>query len=101
MNTNKLNDTPLWHLSLSEFVDVIEDAIINVVDNRFTYAKREKYVYGIGIAELFDCSIAIGDRIKRSGIIDETITQINRKIIIDKEKAFEISKQHQTEIEKL
>ena len=44
--------------------------------------------YGIsGIAQVFGCSVPTANRIKKSGIIDEAITQIGRKIIINGPKA--------------
>lgn len=50
--------------------------------------KEKRYVYGIaGIAALFGCSIPTASRIKRSGVIDEAITQVGRKIVVDAEKA--------------
>lgn len=54
-----------------------------------TEVKNEKhYVFGIsGIATLFGCSIPTASRIKRSGIIDNAITQVGRKIVVDAEKA--------------
>lgn len=54
-----------------------------------SYVQNEKrYVHGIsGIASLFGCSIPTASRIKRSGIIDDAITQIGRKIVVDAEKA--------------
>ena len=39
------------------------------------------------LAELFGCSVPTANRIKRSGIINDAITQIGRKIIVDAEKA--------------
>lgn len=52
----------------------------------------EKHVYGIrGIAELFGCSIPTANRIKASGKIDQAITQIGRKIIVDADLAFELA----------
>ena len=54
---------------------------------------RRRYVYGIsGIAELFGCSIPTANRIKKSGILDEAITQVGRKIVVDAEKALELAK---------
>ena len=51
-------------------------------------AKKKEYVYGIkGIAQLFGCSTATAQRIKSSGVIDGAITQRNRRIIVDVEKA--------------
>ncbi len=51
-------------------------------------ASAPRYYYGIaGIAKLLDCSEPTANRIKASGIIDGAITQVNRKIIVDGEKA--------------
>ena len=50
--------------------------------------KKKEYVYGIkGIAQIFGCSTATAQRIKSSGVIDGAITQRNRRIIVDVEKA--------------
>ena len=52
----------------------------------------KKYVYGIaGIAKLFGCSIPTANRIKKCGKIDQAITQIGRKIIVDAELALELA----------
>lgn len=53
-----------------------------------------KYVYGIaGIAELFHCSLPTANRIKKSGRIKKAITQIGRKIVVDKKMALELAGQ--------
>ena len=53
---------------------------------------KQKY-YGIdGIAQLFGCSGPTACRIKKSGIIDDAITQVGRKIIVDGEKALALAK---------
>lgn len=53
---------------------------------------HKKYVYDIaGIAKLFGCSIPTANRIKKSGKIDQAITQIGRKIIVDAELALELA----------
>lgn len=55
--------------------------------------RGKKYVYGIrGIAKLLDCSSSSANRLKKSGIIDEAITQNGRKIIVDSELALELIK---------
>lgn len=52
----------------------------------------KNYKYGIkGIAEIFGCSIPTANRIKASGKIDKAISQIGRCIVIDVEKALELS----------
>nr|WP_231710527.1 DUF3853 family protein [Elizabethkingia anophelis] len=54
---------------------------------------HKKYVYGIrGIANLFNCSIAKANRIKKKGIIDEAIIQEGRSIIVDVELALRLVK---------
>ena len=64
-------------------------ALINAPAAQDKEGSREKrYVYGIsGIAEIFGCSIPTASRIKRSGIIDDAITQVGRKIVVDADKA--------------
>ena len=54
----------------------------------------DKYAYGIaGIAEIFHCSLPTVNRIKKSGRIKKAITQIGRKIIVDKKLALELAGQ--------
>lgn len=54
---------------------------------------QQKNYYGIeGIAQVFGCSVPTANRIKKSGVIDDAITQIGRKIIIDAEKALALAK---------
>lgn len=56
--------------------------------------EEDKYVYGIaGIAELFHCSLPTANRIKKSGRIKKAITQIGRKIVVDKKMALELAGQ--------
>ncbi len=48
-------------------------------------------VYGIdGLARLLDVSISTACRIKKSGVIDDAITQIERTIIIHTDKALSL-----------
>ena len=54
--------------------------------------KEEHNVYGIaGIAQIFGCSIPTASRIKKSGIINEAITQVGRKIVVNADKALELA----------
>ena len=63
-------------------------ALINAPAQNKEGSREKRYVYGIsGIAELFGCSIPTASRIKRSGIIDDAITQVGRKIVVDANKA--------------
>ena len=53
----------------------------------------KKYVRGLkGIQELFKCSKSTAYNIKRSGRIDEAISQIGNTIIVDAEKALALLK---------
>ena len=56
--------------------------------------KDHRYVQGYqGIASLFGCSKSTAQRIKKSGIIDEAITQVNRKILVDADLALQLVKE--------
>lgn len=51
-------------------------------------APPKRMYYGIdGIAQIFGCSVPTANRIKKSGVIDDAITQVGRKIIIDGDMA--------------
>lgn len=53
----------------------------------------KKYVYGLkGIQQLFHCSKSTAFNIKRSGRIDDAISQIGNTIIVDAEKALALLK---------
>ena len=57
-------------------------------------SKSKRYVHGIaGIAEVFGCSIPTANRIKASGVIDDAITQVGRKIVVDSELAIQLVKE--------
>ena len=61
-----------------------------VIDNS---PKEKRLLYGIaGIAQLFNCSMTMANRIKASGKIDKAISQYGRKIIIDADLALELIK---------
>lgn len=52
---------------------------------------KKKYVYGIkGLADLLKCGKTKAQEIKSSGLIDQAISQIGKKIIIDADKAIEL-----------
>ena len=55
---------------------------------------NKKYVLGInGIASLFGCSKSTAQRIKNSGVIDDAITQVQRKILVDADLALQLVKE--------
>lgn len=89
---------PLWQLTAGEFLDLLKTSnaaepekveVVPPVEN-----KEKHYVHGIpGIAQLFNCSIATANRIKSSGKIDEAITQVGRKIVVDADLALELARE--------
>lgn len=83
-------ETPIWQLTVGEFETLIKNSIPKPV----IQATTKEEVYGLnGIAEIFDCSRAQAQRIKNSGIIDGAITQLGRKIIVDKHLALKLAKE--------
>lgn len=52
----------------------------------------EEYLYGMqGIATIFRCSLVTANKIKKSGMLDDALVQVGRKIIINKRKAIEVA----------
>lgn len=86
-------ETPIWQLTVAELSELLNKQLSETNkkygDNHIEPPK--KYVYGIpGIAELFHCSIATANRIKQSGVIDQAIKQIGKKIMVDAESALQL-----------
>ena len=86
LEINELQDKLVCAMTGKELLALLENP------NKESESKHEKkYVYGFsGIASLFGCSVPTASRIKRSGIIDDAITQIGRKIVVDSEKALSL-----------
>lgn len=52
---------------------------------------KPHYAHGIkGLADFLGCGKTKAQAVKNSGVIDDAIVQNGRKIIIDKNKAFEL-----------
>jgi hypothetical protein len=87
---------PIWQMTGEQFVELLSA----VIRPRYEYpgqfglkdlTQDEKYAYGIkGISEIFGCSVPTAQRIKSSGIIDAAITQLDRTIVVDRQKALEL-----------
>ncbi len=96
MNDNKINfndllQRPLFQLTAEEFFKLTEKFLEDKLPQQESEEKRKRYVYGIaGIAEIFNCSQTTAQKIKNSGKIDESISQVGRKIIVDVDKAIEL-----------
>lgn len=90
----ELLEKPLWQFTGKDH----EYMLKHILMESFTSVDAEpssqkRYVQGYqGIASLFGCSKSTAQRIKKSGIIDEAITQVNRKILVDADLALQLVK---------
>lgn len=91
----ELLEKPLWQFTGKDH----EYMLKHVLMESFTSVDAEpssqkRYVQGYqGIATLFGCSKSTAQRIKKSGIIDDAITQVNRKILVDADLALQLVKE--------
>lgn len=84
------SNTPVWQLSVAELIELIDNQL-NKTNSNGQKTQEKKYLYGIsGISELFHCSLATANRIKKSGVISKAICQVRKKIIIDAELALQL-----------
>lgn len=85
-------NTPIWQLTVGEFLELQERALQTTVKEEPKKAAPEKrLVYGLtGLAELVGCSRVTAQKIKNSGRIDKAITQVGRKIVINADLAMEL-----------
>ncbi|SDE00570.1 DUF3853 family protein [Riemerella columbipharyngis] len=87
-------DTPLFHLSIGEFLEMTKEVTKSVLSESEANKSEKTYLYGLaGLSKLLGCSISTASRIKKEGIFDEAIFQQGKLIIIDKEKFIELMKQ--------
>lgn len=91
--SNELLQKTIGEMSAMEFIRLMK--VVNGSSTKEDVVDDEdKYAYGIsGIAEIFHCSLPTANRIKKSGRIKKAITQIGRKIIVDKKLALELAGQ--------
>ena len=58
-----------------------------------TISNKKDYVYGIqGIADLFGCSRSTANRLKKTGVLNGAISQVGNLIVVDTEKALELTR---------
>ena len=95
-----LLDKPLWQFTGKDHAYMMKHVLMESftsVDAEPSSQKR--YVQGYqGIASLFGCSKSTAQRIKKSGIIDEAITQVNRKILVDADLALQLVKESEYKV---
>jgi len=95
----QLLEKPICMMSGQEFVLLLQNAEKQTAKVPAEVVPEKHYEYGIdGIAKIFGCSIPTANRIKKSGVIDAAITQVNRKITVDSELALSLAKEAGTTI---
>ena len=90
-----LLDKPLWQFTGKDHAYMMKHVLMESLSVESTEpSSKKRYVQGYqGIATLFGCSKSTAQRIKKSGIIDEAITQVNRKILVDADLALQLVKE--------
>ena len=94
----ELLKTPICKMDGEELAFLITSITSNQqAQMLLTQPKQEEHnVYGIaGIAQIFGCTAS---RIKKSGIINDAITQVGRKIVVNADKALELASKHKGNI---
>ncbi len=92
MDIKDLKQKPIWQMTGEEFLFLQTNSVAPNKNPLETASTAKKYVYGmIGIAKLFNCSLPTANRIKNSKKIEDAITQIGRKIIVDAELALKLA----------
>ncbi len=90
-----LLNKPLWQFTGKDHAYMMKHVLMESLSVESTEPSSQKrYVQGYqGIATLFGCSKSTAQRIKKSGIIDDAITQVNRKILVDADLALQLVKE--------
>ena len=92
MNIDELKQKPVAMMTGEELSFLIDSRMATWATEIASLSQRRIY-YGIeGIAQIFGCSVPTANRIKKSGVIDDAITQIDRQIVIDGNLALELAK---------
>ncbi len=84
-------DLPLYSLSVGEFEQFLTAVVHKTMNECGAGTKEKRFVYGLeGLSEILNCSISTARRIKKSGALNEAITQIVRRIIVDVDRALDL-----------
>ncbi len=86
----------LLNMSQDEFFEKLKETLAEALfapeANEGVIVKKH-YVYGLqGICDLFGCSIATAARIKKSGLIDDAVSQVGNTIVVDADLAIDLLK---------
>lgn len=86
---------PLWQFSGKDHEYMLKHILMESLFVKSPQLSSQiRYVQGYqGIATLFGCSKSTAQRIKKSGIIDDAITQVGRKILVDADLALQLVKE--------
>ncbi len=90
----ELLEKPLWQFTGKDHEYMLKHVLMESLSGEVCdQPSNKKYVQGInGIANLFGCSKSTAQRIKNSGIINDAITQVHRKILVDADLALKLVK---------
>ena len=92
MNIDDLIQKPVAMMTGEELSFLIDSRMATWA-TEFACLSQRRIYYGIeGIAQIFGCSVPTANRIEKSGVIDDAITQIDRQIVIDGNLALELAK---------
>lgn len=81
-------NTPLSFLTVGEFLELLKS---KEPQQESQVNETTEYEYGLtGLANVLGCSKATAWKVKKSGVLDEAITQRGRKIIINKHLAVKL-----------
>ena len=89
-------NTPVCKMDGKDLVYLIKGVLSEQIKQPHSESQKEEkhFVYGVmGIAQWFGCSKSTAARIKNSGVINDAITQIGRKIVVDADKALALIKE--------
>jgi len=82
---------PMYTLTLEEFLAATSQHSERTNSAEMKPSGNNHCVYGLsGLASIIGCSVATASRLKKSGLFDPAISQVNRQIVVDVEKALAI-----------
>ncbi|WP_262918230.1 DUF3853 family protein [Parabacteroides faecalis] len=85
-------NTPISFLTVGDLMDIVTKCMseqVKLIPE--PDVEERKFVYGLkGLADLLGCSVVTAHKIKNSGVIDNAITQIGKKIIVDADLALNL-----------
>ena len=92
-NLLQLLQKPVAMMTGEELRYLLESSRGTETSDSTQMVQPKRMFFGIeGIAQIFGCSVPTANRIKKSGVINDAITQVGRKIIIDGDMALALVK---------